>query len=58
MQTKDFALDLKEVGEDGTFVGYGSVFGNADSYGEIVEQGEGTANPPMNRRQRRTSKSS
>lgn len=39
MQTKDFALDLKEVGEDGTFVGYGSVFGNADSYGEIVEPG-------------------
>lgn len=39
MQTKDFDLDLKEVGDDGTFAGYGSIFGNADSYGEIVEPG-------------------
>jgi HK97 family phage prohead protease len=37
--TKAFALDLKEVGEDGSFTGYGSMFGNADSYGEIVEPG-------------------
>lgn len=39
MPTKAFALDLKEVGEDGSFTGYGSMFGNADSYGEIVDPG-------------------
>lgn len=39
MKTKDFALHIKDVSEDGTFEGYGSVFGNADSYGEIVEPG-------------------
>lgn len=39
LQTKDMTLDLKEVGEDGRFEGYGSMFGNADSYGEIVEPG-------------------
>ena len=33
------ALDVKAVGDDGTFEGYGSVFGNVDSYGEIVEPG-------------------
>lgn len=38
-KTRDFDLDLKEVGDDGQFTGYGSVFGNADSYGEIVEPG-------------------
>lgn len=43
MQTKDFALDLKEIGEDGSFTGYGSMFGNADSYGEIVDPGAFTA---------------
>lgn len=38
-KTRDFELALKEVGDDGSFTGYGSVFGNADSYGEIVEPG-------------------
>jgi len=38
-KTRDFDMALKEVGEDGSFTGYGSVFGNADSYGEIVEPG-------------------
>lgn len=33
------ALDVKAVGDDGTFEGYGSVFGNVDSYGDIVEAG-------------------
>lgn len=37
--TKDFSLDVKDVGEDGQFAGYGSVFGNSDSYGEIVDPG-------------------
>jgi hypothetical protein len=39
MKTKDFALHVKDVSEDGTFEGYGSIFGNADSYGEIVMPG-------------------
>jgi len=39
MKTKDFALHVKDVSEDGTFEGYGSIFGNVDSYGEVVEPG-------------------
>lgn len=39
MKTKDFALHVKDVSENGTFEGYGSIFGNADSYGEIVMPG-------------------
>lgn len=32
-------FEIKEVGTDGSFAGYGSVFGNVDSYGEIVAPG-------------------
>lgn len=39
ISTKDFALQIKDVSDEGTFEGYGSVFGNLDSYGEIVEAG-------------------
>jgi HK97 family phage prohead protease len=39
MKTKDFALQVKDLSEDGTFEGYGSVFGNVDSYGEKVMPG-------------------
>ncbi|WP_375290400.1 HK97 family phage prohead protease [Qipengyuania sp.] len=41
MKTKAGApvLELKEFGEDGVFSGYGSVFGNTDSYGDIVMPG-------------------
>lgn len=39
MKTKDFALHVKDVSDDGTFEGYGSIFGNIDSYGEIVDPG-------------------
>lgn len=39
MKTKDFALQVKDLSEDGVFEGYGSIFGNLDSYGEIVEAG-------------------
>jgi HK97 family phage prohead protease len=39
MKTKDFALHVKDVSDDGTFEGYGSIFGNVDSYGEIVMPG-------------------
>jgi HK97 family phage prohead protease len=39
MEVKTFALELKDVQADGTFEGYASVFGNVDSYGDIVEPG-------------------
>ena len=39
MKTKDFALHVKDVSEEGTFEGYGSIFGNVDSYGEKVAPG-------------------
>ena len=39
MKTKDFALQVKDLSEDGTFEGYGSIFGNVDSYGEKVLPG-------------------
>lgn len=41
MQTKrlEFTFELKSISEDGTFTGYGSVYGVKDSYDEIVEPG-------------------
>lgn len=39
MQHKEFGFKAETVSEDGTFTGYGSVFGNVDSYGEIVAPG-------------------
>jgi len=39
LKQKDFLFNIKEVGEDGTFSGYGSVFGVVDSYQEIVSKG-------------------
>jgi hypothetical protein len=43
--TKDSGvpLDVKAVADDGTIEGYGSIFGNVDSYGEVVEPGAFTA---------------
>jgi len=38
-KTKDFAFELKTINDDGTFTGYGSVFGVKDSYDEIVAPG-------------------
>lgn len=38
-KTKDFALQVKDLSDDGTFEGYGSIFGNVDSYGEKVMPG-------------------
>lgn len=35
----DFGLEIKTVNDDGTFEGYGSVFGVKDSYDEIVAPG-------------------
>lgn len=39
MQRLDFALEIKGLGDDGTFEGYASVFGNRDGGGDIVEKG-------------------
>lgn len=39
LKTKDFSLEVKGLSEDGTFEGYGSIFGNVDSYGEKVMPG-------------------
>ena len=35
----DIGLKVKEANEDGTFAGYGSVFGNVDGMSEIIEKG-------------------
>jgi HK97 family phage prohead protease len=35
----DCDFEVKSLNEDGTFEGYGSVFGNIDSYGDIVVKG-------------------
>jgi HK97 family phage prohead protease len=41
LKVRDFGLSVKasDVGDDGTFEGYGSVFGVVDSYQEIVAPG-------------------
>ncbi|MCG2586501.1 HK97 family phage prohead protease [Massilia sp. TS11] len=38
-KTRDIAFELKSLKEDGSFEGYGSVFGVKDSYDEIVAAG-------------------
>lgn len=39
MEFKNFEFKLKELGTKGRITGYGSVFGNIDSYHDIVEKG-------------------
>ena len=41
LKVRDFHFEVKaaDVAEDGSFTGYGSVFGNEDSYGEVVAKG-------------------
>jgi HK97 family phage prohead protease len=41
MAKKSFKLEIKKdsLTEEGTFIGYASVFGNVDSYNDIIEQG-------------------
>ena len=39
MKHRQVAFKADAVNEDGTFKGYASVFGNVDSYGEIVDPG-------------------
>jgi HK97 family phage prohead protease len=49
-------LDVKAVSDDGTIEGYGSVFGNVDSYGEVVQPGAFTQSLVDARRKGRTIK--
>lgn len=35
----EIKLEIKEVGDDGTFTGFGSVYGNVDEGGDVVEEG-------------------
>ena len=49
-------LDIKALADDGTFEGYGSIFGNVDSYGEIVEPGAFSASLVDGRRKGRSVK--
>jgi HK97 family phage prohead protease len=39
MAVRDFDLEVKDVGDDGKFTGYGSVFGVVDTYQEVVAKG-------------------
>lgn len=39
VENKHFDVDIKSVGDDGIIEGYGSVFGNVDSDGDIVALG-------------------
>lgn len=38
-KTLDVSFEIKAVSDDGLFSGYGSVFGNVDSGGDIVHRG-------------------
>lgn len=38
-KTKHVHLEVKALGEEGSFEGYGSIFGNLDSYGDVVTKG-------------------
>lgn len=39
METKHLSLEVKADGDAGEFTGYGSVFGNVDSYGDMIVPG-------------------
>jgi HK97 family phage prohead protease len=39
MKWKSYQASVKAAGDDGMFEGYASVFGNIDSYGDVVEKG-------------------
>lgn len=51
MKTKDFSLQVKDLSDDGTFEGYGSIFGNVDCYGEKVMPGAFVASLAKHRRE-------
>ena len=40
LKVRDFDFEIKAVGDDGTFDGYGSVWDVVDSYQEIVAKGD------------------
>lgn len=39
VEQKSLSLEIKSVDDEGTIEGYGAVFGNEDSYGDIIEPG-------------------
>jgi len=39
MQTSDAPIETKSIGSDGIFTGYGAVFGNRDSHGDVIRAG-------------------
>lgn len=39
MNTKNLPFEVKNIEDDGTFIAYGSTFGNVDLVGDIVEKG-------------------
>src|SRR5690349_13005538 len=39
MKLKDFKMELKDFGDNGTFAGFASVYGNKDLGGDVVEPG-------------------
>jgi uncharacterized protein len=49
-ERKHISLEVKEVSEDGTIEGYGSVFGVKDAYGDIVEPGAFSASMATGRK--------
>lgn len=53
MKFFDFAMEMKALTEEGTFEGYGSVFGNIDSYGDKVMPGAFAASLAKHRREGR-----
>lgn len=53
MKTCDFPMEVKALTEEGTFEGYGSIFGNVDSYGDKVLPGAFAASLAKHRREGR-----
>jgi HK97 family phage prohead protease len=39
LEFRSFPLEIKDVGEDGTFEGYAAVFGNVDRVNDVIEPG-------------------
>jgi len=51
MKTKDFAFKVKATDDEGSIEGYASVFGNRDSYNEIVMPGAFSASLAKHKRE-------
>lgn len=39
IEQKSLSLEIRAIGDEGTIEGYGAVFGNLDSFGDIIEPG-------------------